>query len=475
MFLMSVSLFDRKLFLAFLFIAFLAAVAFYFIRKRNDKKFLGTLFLIAFLIHLSAVFFIYYFKFEPFGGAGDYIEYNIVAQKTAERIQRGNFSLDGIEISHYYPIIIGYIYAFTLPDMLFGQIFNAFLAALLAVLIYLTIIEMGGSENQGFVAGLSANFYPSLLFFGSLLLKDIVVIFLSFIVLLMTLKLIKGFSKGKFLLFYLALGVLMHFRIYVGYAGLLAFIICWPLFSDLAVKKRLKYLFIIIPLLGFLPQVFAGQGWYGIGFLSRYLNKGTITYYREMIYAPQNQVQKIQQSVIKQANEPKVQKTEPLIIKQANEPEVQKTEPLIIKQANEPEAPKISSRGRGSSIMIKTGLENPFTFLRNTSLSFTYAFLGPFPWQVKPPKRYFALFETIPWYVLLFFAVKGVISHFKGHYRFFLPLLVFSFFVFGTLAVFITNFGIITRIRMPAALAILCLFPFGLKGLNIKIPFLKKI
>ncbi len=86
----AASLFDKLLFAAFIFIAFLFALTFYFIK---NKKVLCWLFLVAFLVHLSAAFFIYYFNFEPFGGAGDYIEYNLTAQKLSENIRQGNFSL----------------------------------------------------------------------------------------------------------------------------------------------------------------------------------------------------------------------------------------------------------------------------------------------------------------------------------------------------------------------------------------------
>ena len=94
---------------------------------------------------------------------------------------------------------------------------------------------------------------------------------------------------------------------------------------------------------------------------------------------------------------------------------------------------------------------------------------------MKQPKHFFALPEVIAWWFLLFFIVKGIIKSLKTKYRVILPLVVFSCFVFGVLALFITNFGVTTRIRMPAFISLLCLFPLGFeKFKNIKIPFLEK-
>jgi hypothetical protein len=77
---------------------------------------------------------------------------------------------------------------------------------------------------------------------------------------------------------------------------------------------------------------------------------------------------------------------------------------------------------------------------------------------------------------LLFFIIKGAISSAKEHHKIIFILIIFSFMVIGVLATFMTNFGIITRIRMPAFLALLCLFPFGFTKLkNIKFSLLNKI
>lgn len=436
-----VAFFDKALAIGFVFVAFLCAIAFLFLNKNKQQaRVLCLLFLIAFSIHLAAVLFVHYTNFQPFSdGKGDYIEYQYNAEIIAERLHRGSFSFEGLRIDHCYSVIVGYIYAFTMPNMLLGQILNAWLAALISIFVYLIVVEIGRSKKEGFWAGIIASAYPSLLFFGSLLLKDAFVVLMSSIVLLYILKLIKKFSLREFLIFYIAMAGLVHFRFYIGYATMLTFVVCWLFFSSLDFKKRIIYLIIIIVLLGFLPMVFAHQGYFGFYSFKTFLTPKNITFSRETIYAPP----------------------------------VQSSQPAAPQSAGtQPASP---SRGKDSSILIKTGFDNPFTFLKNSALSLIYSLLGPFPWQMAQKKHLFMLLETIPWYFLFFFIIKGIVKSVKKQYKDILPLVIFAVVAIGVLSVFMTNFGLIARIRMPAFVALFCLIPFGFTKLNnIKIPFLEK-
>jgi hypothetical protein len=362
--------------------------------------------------------FIYYAHFQPFsGGYGDYVVYQEQAQEIAQRVRQGNFSLEWLSISHYYPVIIGYIYTLTLPEMLIGQLFGVWLAAVSVLLTYLIVLEIGGSKKWAFLIGLIVCLYPSYAFYGSLLLKDTLVVPLVLAGLLLTIKLIKNFFWRNFLIFYIVLGAVIHFRFYVGYALLFTFILCWLLLYKLNLKKKFIYGMIIIILLGFLPQ-FSGYDYYGFKTIKRYLNSNTITFYREVAYVP---------------------------------------------------SASSTPTGMDSSIKSKTEIDSPLNFLVNCSKSFIYVLLGPLPWQIQSYKQLFVLLETIPWYFLLFFVIKGAFITLKRK-RVALPLLVFSIISLGVLALFITNFGIITRIRMPSFIALLCLIPLGFKLKHINKP-----
>ncbi|MFC1630149.1 hypothetical protein ACFL06_01275, partial [Patescibacteria group bacterium] len=282
-----VAFFDKTLVVGFSLISFLTLITFLVLFKIGIKsKTLIFLLLITFLVHFGGVLFIHYADFQPFGagGMGDFTLYNNEAQEIAKRIHQGNFAFqEGLYIHHYYPVVIGYVYALTIPDMFIGQLLNVWLAVISVLLVYLIVLEIGGSKKQAFFIGLIVCIYPSYLFFGSLLLKDVLVVPLILGGLLLTLKLIKDFLWRNFAIFYIILGAIIHFRFYVGFALLFTFILCWLLLSKVNLKKRIIYGTIIIILLGFLPQFF-DHGYYGFKTFEYYKNPRVITVYREKAY-----------------------------------------------------------------------------------------------------------------------------------------------------------------------------------------------
>ena len=74
---------------------------------------------------------------------------------------------------------------------------------------------------------------------------------------------------------------------------------------------------------------------------------------------------------------------------------------------------------------------------------------------------FFALLETIPWYLLFLFIIKAIYQLVKKDNKLALSLIFFSLMVLVAITIFINNFGIITRIRIPAFIALLCLIPLG--------------
>lgn len=442
-----IAFFDMVLANGIILISFLTLITFLVLSKTGTKsRTLSLLFIIVLLIHFGTVLFIHYAHFQPFsGGYGDYTVYQKQAQEIAQRVRQGNFSLEEIEMSHYYPVIIGYIYALTVPEMFIGQLFAVWLAAISVLLVYLIILEIGGTKKQAFLIGLITGIYPSYLFFGSLLVKDTLVAPLLLGGLLLTLKLIKDFSWKNFVIFYIVLTVVIHFRFYVGYALLFTFIPCWLLLSKLNLKKKFINGIIIIILLGFIPQ-FLGLGYYGFKTINYFVNPEIITSYREVAYA----------SLPSSAAETPETPSGSLI---------SRIFPNIEKASG--------GSGTGSTIKLKTEIESPSNFLINCSKSFVYVLLGPLPWQMRTYTHLYALLETIPWYFLLFFVIKGAFITLKRK-RIALPLLVFSIISLGVLSLFIANYGIITRIRIPSFIALFCLIPLGFEKLKyIKIPFIE--
>lgn len=454
-FLSIVSFFGGTLAVAIILFIFLGTVSLFFIGKSKEHaKILGLLFLIAFAVHITATLFVFYTNFQPFsGGRGDFTEYATIAQEVSNRVHSGNFSLQGITLGHYYPVIVGYLYAMTTPSVLIGELFNAWLIALLVIAVYFIVLETGASKKEAFIVGLIANFYPSLSFFGSLLLKEPLAGLLCMIALLMMLKIIKEFSWWKFFLFYSSLLGVTHFRFYISNSIALAFIICWFLFSTFKIKKRLVYGIFMIAAIGFLPIISGGEGvgqqYFGINVIREYLTPGTIISSRETACYEGG------------CN--------------GGVPQVEQYQ-VPVSEVKPSEATPELSVGSQSSVIIKTGLESPFTFIRNTIWSSISALLGPFPWQITKVQQLFILPEIVSWYLLLFFIIKGMVKSIKTQYKVIVPLALFSVIVFGVLGLFLNNYGITTRIRIPAVLSLLCLLPFGFPKLkNIKIPFINNL
>ncbi len=438
---------DKALAVGLLLIFFLFVITFLILLKIGIKdKELYLLLLVVFLIHLAVVLFIYYAEFKPFGGGADYEGYNQTAIEIAQRFKQGNFSLAGIRLGHYFPLLIGIIYIFTLPEMIVGQLFTVWLAALSVLFVYLIVKEISGSKKWAFLIGLIVCFYPSYLYFGSLLLKDTLVIPLVLSGLLLSVKMIKNFSWQKFLIFFVILTGTIHLRFYIGYALIFSFIFCWFLVSALNFKKRVVYGIVIVFLLGFSPQIL-GNGYYGTNAIKHYFNPEIITVYREVIYAPPE--------------------TSP---PETSPPETSPPE------TSPPETSPNSLSGLSSSFTAETSF-------KGYSQTFIYSLLGPFPWQIRYQRQIFALLETIPWYFLFFIIVFGLIKSIrrKGtleaikNYQFAVPLLVFAIMSLAALSLFITNFGIIVRIRIPSFIALLCLISLSFNDFNLNNKYLKNI
>ena len=455
-----VSFLDKTLMAGMLFSLLLGTATLLFLSKLGieDKK-ITTFFVVVFIIHTAVVVAMHYSNFQPFAnGAGDFVEYHKNAIEIYTRLQHGNFSVMGLErASHYYPVLIGYIYTFTVPNMLMGQLLNAWLMSLTALVSYFIVTAIKGSKKGALLVATMVAFYPSLLFFGGLMLKDALIVFLSLLGILITIQLIQKFQWGLFALLYLILGFTIHFRFYIGFAVLLTFIISWLLFSNIYFKKRAMYFLVMVALFGFLPQLFMvdDAGYWGAKLFKQYLNQKTISYYRESAYVAEPQYAK--------------NVTTPVVTTSV----ANQKEPVIIPAALEEEDTA------GSTFAVKTEFNNFFKFIGNYIVSFIYTIFGPFVWQIKYKRQLLSLIEVIPWYFLLFFIVKGAIKEFgryyKNNYKMYAPLLIFTVLVLSSIALFFNNFGIITRIRIPAIICLLCFLPFSLKEDSVIYQYFEKI
>jgi hypothetical protein len=468
--LLATFFFDKGLSVGLILLIILSGITFFVLNKLGFKnKRIYILFLIVLAIHLSFTLFMHYTNFQPFSsGMGDYLTYQKSAINFSNNFKRGNFSLEDITLAspglyagHYYPAIVGAVYALTLPEVVIGLMVNVWLVALTVVFVYLIILEIGAAEKKAFIVGLITAVYPSYLFNSGLLLKDPFEIFFTILSLLFLVKTVKKFSWLNFAVFYLATLCATHFRFYIGFALIATFILSWFLFSKINFKKRAIYGVIFIVILGFIPQVAAGQGYYGMSTIMSLANPRMVSFYRQSAYNPSsaynNQVAITPISPVPASANPA--STQPALTK-STPAGSSKTAAV----AETPGAPI----GLDSSFSAE---DSPLGFIK----SFIYILLGPLPWQIKNLRQALALFETIPWYLMLFFVVEGVIVCFKNRNRQAASLLIFSILLMVVIAVFDSNYGLIVRIRIPAFISLLCIASFGLNKSNIIYNYLEKI
>jgi len=438
LFLIIIFCFGRGLSVGLILLIILSGITFFSLHKLGfkDRK-IYLLFLIVIAIHLSTTLFMYYADFQPFSGhQGDYIGYQKSAVEFSQSFRHGNFSVKDIALQypdlytgHYYPFIIGILYALTMPEEIIGLIFNVWLVALTIIFVYLIILEINGISKNAFIIGLITAIYPSYIFNSGLLLKDAIEVCFVILGLLFLIKIIKKFAWYNFLILYLALICATHFRFYNGYALIFTFILSWFLFANINLKRKIIYGIIFIIILGFIPQIAANQGYYGINSFKMYLNLERVNFYRQTVYNP-----------------------------------ARYNAPVSSTTTTATSAPTI---GLGSSFVAES---TPLGYLK----SFVYVLLGPLPWQIKNLLQSFVLIETIPWYFLLFFIVDGIIILFKKRVKEAAPLLIFGIIATVVIAVFESNFGIIVRIRIPIFISLLCFASLGFNENNILYNYLKQ-
>ncbi len=419
--------FDKILAVALIVLALLLLITYLVLNKlKIGGKELFWLCLIVLIIHLLAIIFIYYFEFQPFsGGAGGYKNVHLIASELSDNFRSGNFSFENISFYQngkhpyrFYSVIIGVIYTFSMPEMLVGMIFQVWLSVITAIAIYLICKEVSGSNKLAFLIGLIASVYPSHLFYDNLLLKDGLVTFLVLLGLLFIIKLIKRFSFLNLLVVYLTLIAIFNFRFYIAYALSIVLIFSVLFLIKLGLKRKIIYTFILIIAIGIIPHLIHGHGFFGINLFQKSFTSENITFYQEEAYT---------------SSAPR---------------RIQEEENAPVGYTSTWERETVSFR------------YEPIKFTQEYSKGFSYILLGPFPWQLKKPAHYFALLETIPWYILLVFIALGGYWSIKKREKMALPLFLLPLIILGVITIFISNYGIVTRIRIPAFISLLCLIPF---------------
>lgn len=411
---------------------------------------LFLLFGIALCVHLGAALFIHYAEFYPFGGGqGDQSLYHGSATTIAVDFQQGVFSAERIgqvlssyRMQHWYPVLIGVLYAITIPALIIGKMMSVWFVCVAVVLIFLISRELGISEKGAFGAGLIGVAYPSMLYFGSLLLREGAVAVAVLLAFLLLLKLIKTFSWRNFVFLYVVLLALVHLRFYVGFIVLFVMAFSLAVCQKIPWKKRVIQTVVAILFLGCIPQVF-GYGYYGVEKFAPFLHLDKIKLYREIAY--------IAPAVL----QPEQKKEE------AIQPKEEVAQPEVVAEPVAEALPQAPPAGVTSTVVVRVNTENPLLFMKQNLISFAHVAFGPFPWHIKNGRQLVVLGETIPWLVCFLLAAVGVWSAFRKTWRMLIPLMLAAFCLLAMVGLFIDNFGVYMRIRMPAFMLLFTLVPLG--------------
>lgn len=397
-----ITIFDNALALSIILVIFFSLITLFLLHfQKYKEKTLCRLFLIVIFIHFGLVLFLHYTQFYPFGGGRDDLFYHETAVEISTRIHNGEFSLQGLYLPQYYPVFLGIIYAFLGPYQLVVKSIGVIFAAISAVLIYLICRNLGVTAKKSFWAGMIVNLYPSYLFYGSLLLKDTLIVPLSLLGLLLSIKLLHKFKIKIFAFYLLDLIALSFLRSYLGITMFLSFAAAFLLFSRIKTINKIACI-LFITITGCVVPFIFGYGFFGSSIFNQLLNPNFISSFREANY----------------------------------------------------------SIG-GSSTGIKIDFTNPIGFTTTYIPSVIYVLLGPLPWQIAKLSQLPALFEMIIFYPIIFLALKSFLN--PKTMKISAPLLFFGLGLIMAIALFSDNLGANTRLRMTAYMAFACLAPLAMK------------
>lgn len=207
------------------------------------KKSLIILFSLVFIIHIGVIFGLQIFN--PFASitndSADYQEYQEQAQIISQRLSEGNFSIKDLGTDHYYPVIVGYLYFFLGGSpILIGQIFNAIISGLSAILLFMIMRKLGGSMNNSLALSFIGSIYPTYLLLSSLFHEDAIAILFVLIALFFGLKALQSFTLKNILIWYAMVIIAAEFRSFLGLLLGIAFLLSYILFHSASKEEKIK-------------------------------------------------------------------------------------------------------------------------------------------------------------------------------------------------------------------------------------------
>ena len=391
---------------------------------KNNIQWNGlTLFLLTLMIHTIVVVLLNLGVVSVPASPSDDAAYHLHASAIADLLRSGKYTWAAIYPHHWYPLFVGGVYALLGTSILVGSLVNAVVISGASVLLYRTILLKGVSKSVSFVTVfIVMNFYASLVYMTSLLLKESLILALLIIIIYSATKMAKSnrFLYGYLLLFFISFILLRNLRFFVSFAAMAGFFIEWFFNSVYVIRKR-----IIIGISMFIGlTVITGiffTGW-GIGKnmgISQYVNPKFIFELRRSYYSEGTTTTKI--AVVKK------EEVAPI--------------PITVNNEEIPESPEIY-KFSGKSILS----------------SFSIILLGPFPWQLSLRQYMVVALDLIVWYALFLVATTALVG---TSFRKIIPFVVMICILLGALVLGVDNLGALMRYRIPVLIVVAILSALG--------------
>lgn len=310
-------------------------------------------------------------------------------------------------ITNYQQLNAVLFYVFGYNELL-PRFLNCLVGALTAVNVYLLGVRLFDNPS-GRIAGVLAAFFPSLVLWSGLNLKDTLIIYCITVVALNSLGLREGTSISRILFIALGLIGISDLRGYLFYpvALVAVWIVIMPVGKNIIRNMPVAVVVLTIALTLFLVLSPAER------YFSPLLSEGV-------------QRIKIMQEGFKLSG----------------------------------------ARGTVARSAFPFALEAPTLtgLIFYLPLALVYFLLAPFPWQLRSAVEWLSFPEMAIWYVIVFRAFRGIKMGLRQNLRQVLPILFLVTLVAISLAAVITNVGTAYRFRALPAVFLLVFAGAGLKG-----------
>ncbi len=346
----------------------------------DDFKFLAMLCICSFLLRVSLAFILH--PWAQFFGP-DAAGYDRRAWLLAQNWRSGDVALSGRGGYDYLVMIVYVIFGHT---PIGAKVVNGILGTHTAVFIYLIARDIFGRKvaRTSFVL---VAFFPSLLLWSSLMLKDALVMFMITLTIWSAMKLHRRFRIRYVVIILASMAYLTNIRYYIA-SLIMAAIISSFLVQPL--RRLIRSIFVGLVL----AILFAVVWQYALG-----NTEGHHAGY-----------------------------------------------PLDLARINDV---RQGFAGGGSKFLGDVRIESYMEALKFMPLGFSYFFLGPFPWQIKihRPLQVMAVPEVLIWYFLLPFMIYGFAYTLRNSFGRSYPIIIYVSILTLAYTLTITNMGSLYRFR----------------------------